>query len=64
MDEESWFDVENGHKILDWCINENYLIKYKGQKHSFANGYISYNRPAYPENLLLNFVDTVRISDD
>jgi len=41
MDEESFFDVQNGHKIVDWCINENYLIKFKGHKHSFANGFIS-----------------------
>jgi len=22
LDEESYFDVENGHKIVDWCIQE------------------------------------------
>lgn len=38
MDEESYFNTENGHKIVDHCINENYLIHFKAQKPSFANG--------------------------
>lgn len=40
MDEESYFNVENGHKIVDWCLQENYLIKVKGLMPSFANGLI------------------------
>lgn len=41
MDEESQFDIENGHCFVDHCINENFLIKYKGQTPSFGNGYIT-----------------------
>jgi len=38
MDEESYFNTDNGHKIVDFCDNENYLINYKNQQPSFANG--------------------------
>jgi len=40
LDEESYFDIDNGNKIIDHIINENYLIKYKDQKPSYANGVI------------------------
>lgn len=50
MDEESYFDVENGHKFVDWCINENYLIKYKGKSPCFANGFIRYTKQEKPDS--------------
>lgn len=63
MDEESYFDVENGHKVADWCTNENYLIS-KGQKPSFAQGYINYTKQAWPESYFFTMVDTVRVIED
>jgi egghead protein (zeste-white 4 protein) len=41
MDEESYFDSENAKHIIAFCDNENYLIRFKRQKPSFANGYIT-----------------------
>lgn len=42
MDEESYFDENNAIKIVEFCDNENFLIKECGQMPSFANGSITY----------------------
>lgn len=64
MDEESYFDTENGHKIVDYCDNENYLIRFEGQKPSLANGCVIYTKQDVPDNWLLTMVDTSRIGFD
>eukprot|EP00801_Mesodinium_rubrum_P003536 Mrub_03536.p1 GENE.Mrub_03536~~Mrub_03536.p1 ORF type:complete len:477 (-),score=41.68 Mrub_03536:6-1331(-) len=64
MDEESYFDVENASKLVDFCDNENFLIKYKNQAPSFANGPISYFKNESIDNLFISLVDAVRTGED
>jgi len=64
MDEESYFNTLNGHKMVDYLDNENYLIKYNNQKPSFANGFIVYTKQENPDSMFFTFIDMMRISDD
>jgi len=64
MDEEGYFDADSALKCAKWCENEDFLIQVKGQKPSFANGYINYTKQDTPDSYFFTFVDAIRIADD
>lgn len=64
MDEESYFDVANGKKVFEFCDSENYLIRFKNQKPSFANGYITYFKNGQLFNFIVSMCDCIRIAED
>lgn len=64
MDEESYFDTTNALKLVEFCDNENFLIKQHNQAPSFANGTIGYFKNKTIDNLFISLVDSVRTAED
>lgn len=56
--------MRNAEKLVEFCDNENFLIKYKNQPPSFANGPISYFKSDIIDNMFISLVDVIRTGED